>query len=147
MGASAAAARAGSTLSSTTCELTLTYGSRASKKKLPKSTSVAALKLLISRLFKVAPDRQRLLLHGGPEGRAPEELSGDDTRTLGYYDAVVSSRPPQTTRGVFAVVCVVGVARSVVWPLQRQSLTLTPLCAIPNKRESALAYMPSRCRT
>jgi hypothetical protein len=114
MGASAAAARAGSTLSSTTCELTLTYGTRASKKKLPKSTSVAALKLLISRLFKVAPDRQRLLLHGGPEGRAPEELSGDDTRTLGYYDAVVSSHPPHIHLSRF-MVCLLW---CVLWLLQ-----------------------------
>ena len=93
----------GSNLSSSTIEITLCCGTRSSKKKLPRTTTISAVKLLCSRMFKIQPDRQLLLLHQqglgarggnassgiGVGAEAPEEITGDDTQTLGYFESQV----------------------------------------------------------
>jgi hypothetical protein len=87
----------GSTLSSTTCELLLCCSGAAVKKKLPKSVTVAALRLLCARLFKLAPDQIQLLLQtadaAGPldddvsnSVARGEDIGQDDTKQLSYWD-------------------------------------------------------------
>jgi hypothetical protein len=122
----------GSNLSSTTVEIRLQCGARSSKKKLPRATTISAVKLLCSRLFKIPPDRQLLLLHqggrggegvGGAGGAAgggcgagggsgggamlaepPEEIGGDDTQILGYFEPQVGGSLV-TTEGYCCVAC------------------------------------------
>eukprot|EP00775_Hariotina_reticulata_P004443 gene4443-4698_t len=80
-------AQQGSSLNSSTCEVLLKHGDSTLKKKLPKTITVAALKLLTSRLFKVQPDQQRLLLHDSNSADChSEDIGADDTKTLGYWD-------------------------------------------------------------
>jgi hypothetical protein len=89
----------GSTLSSTTCELLLRCGGATAKKKLPKSVTVAALRLLCARLFKLPPDQIQLLLQtadaAGPLDNdvsnsisvaSGEDIGQDDTKQLSYWD-------------------------------------------------------------
>lgn len=87
MGA-AKGAQQGSSLKSSTCEVLLKHGDSTSKKKLPKTITVAALKLLTSRLFKLQPDQQRLLLHDSNNSSdyQCEDIGADDTKTLGFWD-------------------------------------------------------------
>ena len=85
----------GSSLSSTTCELLLCCGDSIAKKKLPKSVTVAALKLLCGRLFKLPPDQLQLLLvlPGSTEDPSVsgqqavgDDIGLDDTKQLSYWD-------------------------------------------------------------
>jgi hypothetical protein len=103
----------GSSLSSTTCELLLCCDAATAKKKLPKSVTVAALRLLCARLFKLAPGNIQLLLlpaeaaesgHGSPDPGCSlgEDIGQDDTKQLAYWDVtdgcsvhVVSVDPDQ----------------------------------------------------
>lgn len=83
----------GSSLSSTTCELLLRHGSNTTKKKLPKTITVGALKLLSGRLFKLPPDQQQLLLCMPEEEQQQQHLEGedigqDDTKPLGFFEVV-----------------------------------------------------------
>jgi hypothetical protein len=78
--------------------LTLRHGNSSSKKKLPKSITIAALKLLSGRLFKLPPDQQQLLLHmpGDDAEQQPqqqqqqqgEDIGQDDTKYLAFWDVV-----------------------------------------------------------
>jgi hypothetical protein len=92
--AAAKPSQQGSSLSSTTCELTLCHGNRSSKKKLPTSITIAALKLLCGRLFKLPPDQQQLLLHmpdaGAEQQQQGEDIGQDDTKNLAFWDVVDS---------------------------------------------------------
>lgn len=87
-------AKQGSSLSSTTCELLLRCGDATAQKKLPRSVTVGALRLLCARLFKLQPDQIRLLLVG-PAAREQEEqeedIGQDDTKQLSYWDVVDGS--------------------------------------------------------
>ncbi len=78
------------------CELALKHGARSSKKKLPRNTTVAALKLLCERLFKVKADRQALLL-ADPDTGAVEDIAQDDTRELAFYNIQVCQQLPCRT--------------------------------------------------
>jgi hypothetical protein len=91
----------GSSLSSTTCELLLCCGATTAKKKLPKTVTVAALRLLCARLFKLAPDHiQLLLLPGAESGQGSpdpgcslgEDIGQDDTKQLSYWDVTDGCR-------------------------------------------------------
>jgi hypothetical protein len=66
----------------------LRCGSTTFKKKLPKTITVAALKLLTSRLFKLPPDQQCLLLHDSNSNtdHPSEDISADDTKSLSFWD-------------------------------------------------------------
>ncbi|WIA09989.1 hypothetical protein OEZ85_010201 [Tetradesmus obliquus] len=93
--AAAKPSQQGSSLSSTTCELTLRHGNSSSKKKLPKTITIAALKLLCGRLFKLPPDQQQLLLHVPETGEEQqqqqqqgEDIGQDDTKNLAFWDVV-----------------------------------------------------------
>jgi hypothetical protein len=90
----------GSSLSSTTCELLLRCGGATARKKLPRSVTVAGLRLLCARLFKLAPDQIQLLLVGPAAGGDPqqqqeeeqeEDIGQDDTKQLSYWDVVDGS--------------------------------------------------------
>lgn len=86
----------GSSLSSTTCELLLRCGGATAKKKLPRSVTVGALRLLCARLFKLQPDQIRLLLVGpaagaGEQEEREEDIGQDDTKQLSYWDVVDGS--------------------------------------------------------
>lgn len=85
------AANQGTTLKSTMCEITLTHPktAKSSKKKLPRSTGIATLKLLCARLFKVPADSVLLLLKNEQSGME-EAMSQDDTKTLAYFDIEVT---------------------------------------------------------
>lgn len=94
----------GSSLSSTTCELLLQCGSSTAKKKLPKTVTVAALKLLCSRLFKLAPNQIQLQLLQSQDGPCvttqdptssqelqPEDIGQDETKQLSFWDVADGS--------------------------------------------------------
>lgn len=98
---SAVAARpsqTGTSISATTAHIQLEHGSSSSiTKKLPKTITVSALKVLCGRLFKLPPDQLQLLLchrssssnsdhHHQQQHRDGEDISEDDTKTLGYWD-------------------------------------------------------------
>lgn len=92
----------GSSLNSTTCELLLQCGSSTAKKKLPKTVTVAALKLLCSRLFKLAPNQIQLQLLQSQDAPCvqnptssqelqPEDIGQDETKQLSFWDVADGS--------------------------------------------------------
>jgi hypothetical protein len=86
----------GSSISSTTVELLLQHGSTAVKKKLPRTATVALLRLLAGRLFRLPPEQLSLTLlpPGGGDAdegqqqqqQQAEDLGGDDTKQLSFWD-------------------------------------------------------------
>jgi hypothetical protein len=91
----AAGGGGGSALASSLVEVTLEVapgaggarpGKASARKRLPRSTTVGALKLLAERLFKVKAGRQALvLMSGGGE----QDIGGDDTKPLAFWDPQV----------------------------------------------------------
>ena len=65
-------------------------GGREVKKKLPRATTVGAVKLLCERLFRVKAARQALTLLGADDGAAGGcgdlDVGGDDTKPLAFFD-------------------------------------------------------------
>jgi hypothetical protein len=97
-GSGRTAAQQGSTLASSLVEVRLVHGARSATKKLPRSTTVGALKLLCERLFRVKAARQALLVAGGGGGGGDDEqgeccgetdIGGDDTKPLSYWELQV----------------------------------------------------------
>jgi hypothetical protein len=93
----------GSSLSISTVELLLQHDGTAVRKRLPKTITVAALRLLCGRLFKLPPDQLDLqLLPPEPvetsgdaasgEQQRGEDLGADDTKQLCYWDVVPGCR-------------------------------------------------------
>ncbi|KAI8467428.1 MAG: hypothetical protein J3K34DRAFT_523747 [Monoraphidium minutum] len=91
-------AGAAGTLAAALCEVVLRHGAKSSRKKLPRGTSVGALKLLCERLFRVKAARQVLLVGGGGGGADSSgggggggggdemDIGGDDTKPLSFWE-------------------------------------------------------------
>lgn len=70
---------------------------KSSKKKLPRSTTMGAVKLLCERLFKIKAGRQVLVVGGGDGGGGGGgpgglEIGGDDTKPLSFWELEVRGR-------------------------------------------------------
>lgn len=86
-------AQAGTTISATTVQINLVHGSKAISKKLPRTITISALKLLCARLFRLQPDQLVLKVvpnngsaQSGQQQSEGEDISQDDTKTLKYWD-------------------------------------------------------------